>query len=241
MTKQKNGLLKEVGYNALISAALFALLIGGLFLLGKLPKADNMLLLSISSSFLGVAYILTVRNPQNFWGFLLGACSSILLGLQFLAMPDLTILYFCVFIPAQIFSIYIWVKGGSRSSEPFNPALLSPKNLLYTIALFFSLLLIDLYLAYQFLDPIPMIARIVNGIFIASAVVANLLLIFKYTESWFFWVLFSVAGVGVAILTANSFTFLLFIVFLIINCITFQAWVKAMPRENYGWAKRFIK
>ena len=66
----------------------------------------------IPASVIGVAYILTIRDPQNFTGFFAGIVMSALLGVQFFLQGqiDSTFLYFFVFIPFQMMSIYKWSR-----------------------------------------------------------------------------------------------------------------------------------
>ena len=109
-------LWRALGRNFTISILLFGSLLGLLWLVETylLPcgEAGRGLLLrwhdpawvvGIPASIIGVAYILTVRDPHNYTGFFAGVFMSVLLGIQFLLQNqyDSAFLYFFVFIPFQ--------------------------------------------------------------------------------------------------------------------------------------------
>ena len=98
-------LWRALGRNFCISIVLFGAFLGLLWLVellfpamkGQLLHFDNTAwIVGIPASIVGVAYILTVRDPQNFTGFFAGIVMSALLGVQFTLQGnyDSTFLYF---------------------------------------------------------------------------------------------------------------------------------------------------
>jgi len=83
------------------------------------------------------------------------------------------------------------------------------------------------------------VAKIISGSMIASSVLANYWLIYKKNDSWLYWLVYSVAGMLLAVVvTSNIFSLVLFTFFLVINAIATVAWIKATPKEKYGWLKK---
>ena len=104
---QNAQLWRDLGRNSLISILLFGALLGLLWLvelifpsLNLLKWQDTAWVVGIPASVIGVAYILTIRDPKNFTGFYAGIIMSILLGVQFLLQKqfDSAFLYFLIFI-----------------------------------------------------------------------------------------------------------------------------------------------
>src|SRR5574344_1568666 len=138
-------LWRETGINSLIAIVLFGALLGVLYLVEMLiPSVSGQLLsfhdaafcVGIPASIIGVAYILSIKNPANYTGFYIGIGMSALLGVQFYLnhLYDLTVLYFLVFIPFQIMSIRSWTKSAdSEAAEPFSPKFLSWKPMLFSL------------------------------------------------------------------------------------------------------------
>ena len=118
-------LYKEFGKNILVSLGIFAALT--LVLLSVEQWLDIHLMIwssapfcvGFAASIIGVGYILTVKNPNNYLGFYGGIAMSALLGVQFILTHqwDLVILYFCVFIPFLIRSIVVGRKGRMNAQR----------------------------------------------------------------------------------------------------------------------------
>ena len=98
-------LWKALGRNSIISIILFGALLGLLWLaefifpsLTLLKWHDPAWVVGIPASVIGVAYILTVKDPQNFTGFFAGIIMSILLGVQFLlqSLNDSLFFHLCI-------------------------------------------------------------------------------------------------------------------------------------------------
>ena len=253
-------LWRALGRNTLISIILFGALLGILWLVETylLPcgEAGRGLLLQwsnpawvvgIPASIIGVAYILTIRDPKNYTGFYAGIIMSILLGIQFLLQGqfDSTFLYFFVFIPFQMMSIYKWSRNKEDGGASFEPKFLDTPRLILSIALLVVITAGDYVLAtYAFrhealTDNIAI--KLLNSLLISSSFLANYWLIYRKTDSWIYWFLYSVAGIGLFIIVGNVFSIVLFTFFLVINSMAGIAWIKATKPENLYWAKIFCK
>lgn len=248
-------LWRETAANSLIAIVLFGALLGALYVAEMLlPEMAGKLLffndaafcVGIPASIIGVAYILSIKNPANFTGFYLGVVSSALLGIQFYlgGLYDLTFLYFVVFIPFQIMAIMSWKKGSqSQKEEVFAPEFLSRSTMFVTLLVFVAIIVVDYLFAtfVMYKDTLSenVIAKVISGAMIAASVLANYWLIYKKNDSWLYWLVYSVAGMLLAIVvTSNIFSFVLFTFFLVINGIATRAWIKATPKEKYGWLKK---
>ena len=127
-------LWKALGRNLLLSIGMFAAIFGLLWLAeqfifepGTLLKwSDAAWCVGIPASIIGVSYILTIRDPQNYTGFFAGIVMSALLGVQFTLQKsyDSTFLYFFVFIPFQMMSIYKWSRKKDDGGASFEPKFL---------------------------------------------------------------------------------------------------------------------
>ena len=248
-------LWRETGANSLIAIVLFGALLGVLYVAELLiPELAGKLLffnqpafcVGIPASIIGVAYILSIKNPANYTGFYLGVGSSALLGVQFYlnGLFDLTFLYFVVFIPFQIMAIMSWKKGSkTQKEEVFAPEFLNMSTMLITLLAFVAIIVVD-YLFATFVmygDGLceNVVAKIISGSMIAASVLANYWLIYKKNDSWLYWLVYSVAGMLLAVVvTSNVFSLVLFTFFLVINGVATMAWIKATPKEKYGWLKK---
>ena len=248
-------LWRETGANSLIAIVLFGALLGVLYVAELLiPELAGKLLffnqpafcVGIPASIIGVAYILSIKNPANYTGFYLGVGSSALLGVQFYlnGLFDLTFLYFVVFIPFQIMAIMSWKKGSkTQKEEVFAPEFLNMSTMLITLFAFLAIIVVD-YLFATFVmygDGLceNVVAKIISGSMIAASVLANYWLIYKKNDSWLYWLVYSVAGMLLAVVvTSNIFSLVLFTFFLVINGVATMAWIKATPKEKYGWLKK---
>lgn len=121
MDKTTRGLVKELGRKTVVSCGLFLVLFGVLYLIewlvpamrGQLLQWDSAaFIVGIPASIVGVAYVLTIKNPQNYTGFYGGILMALLLSCQFYLQGnyDLVGLQLLVFVPFMIKSIIEW-KG----------------------------------------------------------------------------------------------------------------------------------
>lgn len=243
-------LWRALGRNILISILLFAALLGLLWLaellfpsLSLLKWQDPAWCVGIPASIIGVAYILTIRDPQNYTGFYAGILMSALLGVQFILQGsyDSTFLYFCVFIPFQMMSIYKWSHPKEDGGASFEPKFLDLPRMLMTLAVCLIITFGDYVLAtYAFmhdgwLDNVTV--KILNGLLISSSFLANYWLIYRKNDAWIYWVVYSVAGIGLFIILGNAFSIVLFAFFLVINGMAGITWAKATSKQNYGWLR----
>ena len=248
-------LWRETGANSLIAIVLFGALLGVLYVAELLiPELAGKLLffnqpafcVGIPASIIGVAYILSIKNPANYTGFYLGVGSSALLGVQFYlnGLYDLTFLYFVVFIPFQIMAIMSWKKGSkTQKEEVFAPEFLKMSTMLITLFAFVAIIVVDYLFAtfVMYQDGLceKVVTKIISGSMIAASVLANYWLIYKKNDSWLYWLVYSVAGMLLAVVvTSNIFSLVLFTFFLVINGVATIAWIKATPKEKYGWLKK---
>ena len=256
-------LWRVLGCNFIISILLFGALLGILWLIesflpsfqggagGRLLRwYDPAWVVGLPASIIGVAYILTVRDPQNYTGFFAGIVMSILLGIQFLLQSqyDSAFLFFFVFIPFHLMSIYKWSRSKDDGGASFEPKFLDTPRLFLSVALLFFItagdVIINLYAIHGALALDgwkEAIVLILNGLLISSSFLANYWLIYRKTDSWIYWFIYSIAGIGLFILHGNAFSIVLFTFFLVINSMAGIAWIKATKPENYGWLSIFVK
>jgi len=254
-------LWRALGRNFIISIILFGALLGLLWLIetflpsfqggdgGRLLLKwhDPAWVVGIPASVIGVAYILTVRDPQNYTGFYAGIIMSVLLGVQFLLQGsyDNAFLFFMVFIPFQMMSIYKWSRKKEDGGASFEPKFLDTPRLILSIALLVFITLGDYVMASiaiyheSLLDNI--VVKLLSGLLISSSFLANYWLIYRKTDSWIYWLLYSIAGIGLFIILGNIFSIVLFTFFLVINSMAGWAWLKATKPENYGWLSAMKK
>ncbi len=263
MTPQEKKLWSATIKNLGISIFLYAALLGILWLDEIfVPQLKGLLLhfddpawiVGIPASIIGVAYILTIRNPINYTGFYAGVVMSALLGIQFLLQGmgdspvryyDSVALYFCVFIPFQLKSIINWKKPQENASDNgrFEPSFLSVKGMILSLLVFALIVGAD-YLVGTYLLPKSQEAlnerfwvKFISGLMIASSVLANFWLIYRKNDSWIYWIIYSVSGVLLFTILNNIFSIVLFMFFLFINAMAGISWIKSTPKENYGWLR----
>lgn len=194
--------------------------------------ADAAFCVGIPASIIGVAYVLTIRNPENHTGFYLGILMSVLLAIQFYLQGnyDLTILYLACFVPFQIKSISTWKHAShAQQSEPLQPTFLSKKAMLLSILIFVIITLLDYLLATFVINHDALqeniVIKLMGALLISSSVLANYWLIYKKTDAWVYWVIYSASGIIFYILINNIFSVVLFIFFLVINSIAAISWL----------------
>ena len=243
-------LWKALGRNFGLSIVLFGALLGLLWLAEMIFPSVTLLkwyspawVVGIPASVIGVAYILTVKDPKNFTGFFAGIVMSILLGVQFLLQKqyDSAFLFFMVFIPFQMMSIYKWSRKKEDGGASFEPKFLDTPRLIMSIAILVFVTIGDYVMVTFALQhnglTDNMVPKILSGLLISSSFLANYWLIYRKTDSWIYWLIYSVSGIGLFIYVGNIFSIVLFTFFLVINSMAGMAWVKATKPENLGWVK----
>lgn len=239
----------------LLSCALFAALFVVLTLIEhfvpnlKVPLlrwTDWDFIVGIPASVVGVAYVMTIANPNNYLGFYAGILMALLLSVQFylIGSYDLVLLYLFVFIPFLIMSIKNW-KHTQTTSQENPPAFLPAKRFAWVIFSFAVIIFLD-YLLTTFVltenNKGVLLAdwqiKLVSAIMIGSSFFANLLLIKKKNEAWIFWVLYSISGIIFYILVNNIFSIFLFVIFMLVNANAQVAWFKNTKTKDMGWVSQ---
>ena len=193
-------------------------------------------IVGIPASVVGTAYVLTIRNPQNYTGFIGGIAMAVLLGTQFALQGnyDLTFLQIGIFFPFMLLSLITWRKqlnttpSTETAVKPFRPEYLHGwrQGLMLTLALliivadyaFTTLVLNHDAWADQWL------LKLAGAVMIASSVMANFWLIYQKMDAWIWWILYSLAGILFYVLLGNIYCIVLFLFYLVINASAFLAW-----------------
>lgn len=265
MDKTTRGLVKELGRKTVVSCGLFLVLFGVLYLIewlvpairGQLLQWDSAaFIVGIPASIVGVAYVLTIKNPQNYTGFYGGILMALLLSCQFYLQGnyDLVCLQLLVFVPFMIKSIIEWKgkqtrletglakegqahsieRGGKqtkvKSDTPFVPQYLHGRALVWTLIVALLIVVVDYLLATLFIQHDAwnehVLLKLCSGVMIASSTLANFWLIYQKIDAWIWWVVYSASGIALYILINNMFSLLLFCVFLVVNGSAMIAWMR---------------
>lgn len=259
----KKNLLKELGRQVLVSLGIYGLLFLILYLVehsnpalqGTLLQWDSLaFIVGIPASIIGTAYVLTIRNPQNYMGFYPGIVMSVLLAWQFYLQGslDLVFLYICLFIPFQAASLVRWRRqtlSQSQGDETFSPTFLKIKGSCWTQIISCLIVAADiLLLTYVLPGHTGHIAdnltvKVAGACTIASAMFANFWMIWKKNDSWLCWVFYCIAGIVLFAVVGNIFSIVLFVVMLLVNLTAQMAWLKSTKPEDFGWAgsKEYIE
>ena len=249
----KKQLAIEMGKQTLISVIIFTVLFLVLaFLECVAPHLKNELLkwhdpsfiVGIPASVIGVAYVLTIKNPQNYMGFYLGIIMSLLLAWQFYLQGqyDLVVLYILVFIPFLLSSLFSWRKATlstDKKAAAFSPAFLNTKGMLITQLIGILIIFGDFALVSYLQGAAPSMEvvwiRLMAALLISSSFFANFYLIYKKNDAWICWVIYSIAGMVLNAIVGNLFSFMLFTVFLLVNGSATIAWIRGTNMEDFGW------
>ena len=193
-------------------------------------------IVGIPASVVGTAYVLTIRNPQNYTGFLGGIAMAVLLGTQFALQGnyDLTFLQIGIFIPFMLLSLITWRKKleamqpTDTTEKPFRPAYLHGWRQGLTLTLALLIFVAD----YTFITLVlnhdawadKWLLKLSGAVMIASSVMANFWLIYQKMDAWIWWILYSLAGILFYVLLGNIYCIVLFLFYLVINASAFVAW-----------------
>ena len=209
-------------------------------------------IVGIPASVVGTAYVLTIRNPQNYTGFLGGIAMAVLLGTQFALQGnyDLTFLQIGIFIPFMLLSLITWRKkleatdtgdtGVSPAAttqptevmdtteKPFRPAYLHGWRQGLTLTLALLIIVADYAFTTRVLNhdawADQWLLKLAGAVMIASSVMANFWLIYQKMDAWIWWILYSLAGILFYVLLGNIYCIVLFLFYLVINASAFVAW-----------------
>ncbi len=259
MDSIRKQLFRELGQNTLLSVLIFAALFVVLYFVELLhPSIAGKLLqwhlaggvinwafiVGIPASVFGTAYVLAIRNPQNYTGFYLGVVMSVLLALQFYLQGnyDLVVLYLCIFVPFQIKSLVGWRQGAlnPEKSSGFTPMFLNVKGMLLTLTVAVLLVVVD----YVFVTLVQngdgwtdnWVLKLTGGISIAASFLANFLMIYKKNDAWLCWVVYCIANIIFFVVLNNVFSIVLFVVLFLINSSAQFAWMRNTHPADFGWA-----
>lgn len=244
-------LFAELARKTLLSCTLFLLLFAVLCLVewlvpslqGQLLQRDSAaFIVGIPASIIGVAYVLTIKNPQNYTGFYGGILMALLLSCQFFLQGnyDLVFLQLCVFIPFMAKSIVEWRRNVMRNEEcvmhndngdkSFVPQYLHGRALAWTWVAVVAIVVLDYILATLFIQHdawnAHILLKLCSGLMIASSTLANFWLIYQKIDAWIWWVVYSASGMVLYVLINNMFSLLLFTVFLFVNGSAMVAWMR---------------
>ena len=246
----KKTLWQEFARNTLISLGIYAALFLILYILewfvpslrGTLLQWHDMaFIVGIPASVIGVAYVLTIRNPKNYTGFAGGMVMAVLLAIQFflLGSYDLVILQLAVFFPFLLISFVRWRRQTlslCATEQPFYPKWLPLGQRLISLLLLVVIILADYALATLVIQHNAwsdnIILKLIGGLMIASSTLANFILIYQKIDAWIWWVVYALAGMIFYALIGNAFSFVLFTVFLLVNGAAGIAWIKAFKAHK---------
>ena len=156
---------------------------------------------------------------------------------------DLVVLHFALFIPFQTTSLLRWRKQalgskeqGTRSQDVM-PAWLNAKGVAFNIVFTIVIVLLDvLFVSWMagngFAD--NLLSKVMGGLMIAASILANFWMIHKKIDTWICWIIYTLAGMVIYVLTSNIFTFVLFLITLILNVKAAIEWIK-LTRQSYSY------
>ena len=246
----QTSLWQELGKQILLSMGIFSALFLILYIVEwAVPSLGGVLLqwhdpafvVGIPASVIGVAYVLTIRNPQNYTGFVGGIVMAVLLATQFFLLGnyDLVILQLAVFIPFLLMSFLRWRRQTltlSDREQPFYPEWLPTGQMLVSLLLLVAIIVADYALATLVIQHNDwsdnIILKLIGGLMIASSTLANFILIYQKIDAWLWWTVYALAGMMFYALIGNAFSFVLFTVFLLVNGAAGIAWIKASKAQK---------
>lgn len=235
-------LVKESVISILIATGIFGVVVLFLHLCGWLISPDGhltdpLLPLELVAGIIGSAYILMVRNPQNFLGFVAGIIMSILLGIQFYLQDQIeqTLLYYMVFIPCETYTLVKWIRGRQVAKNEYTiPSFLGAGRMIVMLIIFIIIVIAVL----TFLKDEITLAAVMSAMVVGSSTLANFLMIRKRTDAWIYWMVSSVTGIIFLLCMHNYITLTMYVVYLFINGSACIAWIKQTPKDRRGWLMR---
>ncbi|MBR5827726.1 MAG: nicotinamide mononucleotide transporter [Paludibacteraceae bacterium] len=245
----KKLLYKQLGKYSLVSLGIYLALFLILYsiellipsLAGELLQWQNpAFIVGIPASITGTAYVLTIRNPQNYTGFIAGIIMAILLAWQLALLQQwsLTILQLLVFIPFLTMSLIKWrrpIISKESNEDTSRLTILNTKYQLLNILVLIILTALDAKLITNFNESIiayDLPLRLASGVMIGSSILANFWMIYKKLDSWIWWIVYNIAGIIFYSLIANIFSLILFLVFLIVNTQAGITWWKLYKQQQ---------
>ena len=247
----KKILWQEFARNILISLGIYAALFLILYIIEwfvpslrstLLQWHDLAFIIGIPASVAGTAYVLTIQNPKNYTGFVGAIIMAALLAWQFALWGnwDLVVLHIALFIPFQTTSLLRWRKQALGNQETGTkkqdilPSWLKAKGVLLNVVFTIIIVLLDvLFVSWMagndFAD--NLLSKVMGGLMIAASILANFWMIHKKIDTWIWWIVYTLAGMVIYVLTNNIFTFVLFLITLVLNIKAAVEWIK-LTRGN---------
>ena len=244
LSPMKQTLWKQFATQILISIGIFSALFLILYIIEWLAPSlagallrwhDPAFVVGVPASVIGVAYVLTIRNPKNYTGFYGGILMALLLSVQFYLQGnlDLVFLQLVVFIPFMLSSLLRWRKLAlqpQQTDKPFVPEWLPRRLQWLSCLVLLAVVLGDYVLATLVIQQDGwgenILIKLMGGVMIASSTLANFILIYQKIDAWIWWALYALAGVVLYVLIGNLFSIVLFVVFFAINGSAGIAWIR---------------
>ena len=198
---------------------------------------DMAFIVGIPASVAGTAYVLTIQNPKNYTGFIAAITMAVLLAWQFALWGnwDLVVLHLVLFIPFQTTSLIRWRRQALKNKDSYTksqdvlPAWLRAKVVVFNLIFTVIVVWLDMWLV-TWLEGGHLadnwLTKGMGGLMIASSILANFWMIHKKIDTWICWIVYSLAGMVIYVLTQNIFTFVLFFITLILNVKAAIVWIK---------------
>ena len=235
---------KEFSKQILKSIGIFSALFLILYIIEWLAPAlsgtllkwhDSAFVVGIPASVIGVAYVLTIRNPKNYTGFFGGILMALLLSAQFYLQGnmDLVVLQLVVFVPFLLSSLLRWRKLAlqpQQTDQAFVPEWLPRRMQWLSLLILLVIMVGDYALATLVIQQDAwnenILIKLMGGLMIASSILANFILIYQKIDAWIWWSLYALGGIVLYVLIGNIFSVVLFVVFLVINGSAGVAWLR---------------
>ena len=124
-------------------------------------------------------------------------------------------------------------EPGAKNQDIF-PSWLKAKGVLLNVVFAVIIVLLDvLFVSWMagndFAD--NLLSKVMGGLMIAASILANFWMIHKKIDTWIWWIVYTVAGMVIYVLTNNIFTFVLFLITLVLNIKAAVEWIK-LTRGN---------
>jgi nicotinamide riboside transporter PnuC len=152
---------------------------------------------------------------------------------------DLVILQLAVFIPFLLISFVRWRRQTLHPAaieSPFYPEWLPMGKFILSLFVLVVILVADYVLATLLIQHNAwsdnIFLKLIGGLMIASSTLANFILIYQKIDAWIWWVVYSVASMIFSFLIGNVFSFVLFLVFLVVNGSAGVAWIRLSGRNE---------
>ena len=244
LSAMQQTLWKQFATQTLFSMGIFSALFLILYIIEWLVPAlsgtllkwhDPAFVVGMPASVIGVAYVLTIRNPKNYTGFFGGILMALLLSVQFYLQGnmDLVVLQLVVFVPFLLSSLLRWRKLAlqpQQTDQVFVPEWLPRRLQWLSLLILLVVVIADYALATLVIQQDAwnenILIKLMGGLMIASSTLANFILIYQKIDAWIWWALYALAGIVLYVLIGNIFSVVLFVVFLAINGSAGLAWLK---------------